>query len=654
MSTYVIKFADGREPKIGEAVIIQDQICYYTGNRRFSTITLPASAVSYDSCETAVLSTGGTLEKPSYPVQDYCHDTDMDVELDRMYINPYDDISPGDKVFFNGRGFIKTGNTGTATHVLTAMPLVVDYDETCVQASTATPTEETVSLLPCSAIGDAYIWTNGSYIAPNSNFRISGFDTLEQGQAWVDAMNTPHPTLADYRQDLKVGDEIIRVRTSAEWLVSPTPQTPYQQTTAVNFIYLSIPFGYSYDNYEPAREYHRLLPKYQRGYSHQNFTSISLAECDQVTVSVEDDPHGRFSACGSGCDFIPVTQDDMSNIDGRWLHTGNMTAQKIYQADMSVSYIDTGSAVDIQEISTSTISDSLKEFFEPATHMLRINTGSSTSMRSAMLTYADRDTTGIGAFSCVNVSFKYSHITGGGGDGVNCGIVVRQGGNYFAQFLGTTGQSDQAVVTLEKQLSSLMWLRLGGSGTTFYPDFGQPCDYGLIFANTSVNVQAYITDIKVCVNHDNPVACKVSDYVFADWFTGAEKHAIGAFNGELDRSSAGYAGSWAAWSNGDWQTTGTIDQKLDKPRKVVRYRIFPVRIHSRTKDPKSWEMQGSNDGTNYVVLDTRTNQSLTPNEWNSYTMNNQNEYLYYRFYVIENNGDSRYVHVQELELYNCV
>ncbi len=132
MSTRVITFEDGREPQLGEAVEIDGQIYYYSGARRFSTQTLPASAVSYDSCETAVLSTGGTLETPTYPVQDYCQDTDIDVELDRMYINPSDTISAGDKVFFNGRGFVKTGNTGTATHILTALPTVVDYDTTCV------------------------------------------------------------------------------------------------------------------------------------------------------------------------------------------------------------------------------------------------------------------------------------------------------------------------------------------------------------------------------------------------------------------------------------------------------------------------------------------------------------------------------------------
>ena len=132
MSARVVTFDDGRVPKVGETVVIDGLVYYYSGGRRFSTETLPASAISYDNCETAVLSSGGTLESPTYPVQDYCQDTTMDVELDRMYINPSDTISTGDKVFFNGRGFIKTGNTGTATHVLTAMPVVLDYYSTFV------------------------------------------------------------------------------------------------------------------------------------------------------------------------------------------------------------------------------------------------------------------------------------------------------------------------------------------------------------------------------------------------------------------------------------------------------------------------------------------------------------------------------------------
>lgn len=157
MNTRVVKFEDGRVPSVGDTIEIDGQFYYHTGARRFSTQVVPASVTTYDSCQSAVLATGGTLESPAYPVQDYCQDTDIDVELDRMYINPSDTISTGDKVFFNGRGFVKTGNTGTATHVLTAMPVVVDYDATCVLPPSGESTEESGGV---SAPGYAFTDTN--------------------------------------------------------------------------------------------------------------------------------------------------------------------------------------------------------------------------------------------------------------------------------------------------------------------------------------------------------------------------------------------------------------------------------------------------------------------------------------------------------------
>ena len=102
-----------------------------------------------------------------------------------------------------------------------------------------------------------------------------------------------------------------------------------------------------------------------------------------------------------------------------------------------------------------------------------------------------------------------------------------------------------------------------------------------------------------------------------------------------------------------FQTTGKIDQKFGNAKKIVQYRIYPVNIESRAKDPKSWNLEASNNGTDYVILDTQTNQSFQYQQWKTFNVNNENEYLYYRLNVTENNGDATYAHVQELELYNC-
>ncbi|MFY0255247.1 hypothetical protein ACDQ55_14960 [Chitinophaga sp. 30R24] len=57
------------------------------------------------------------------------------------------------------------------------------------------------------------------------------------------------------------------------------------------------------------------------------------------------------------------------------------------------------------------------------------------------------------------------------------------------------------------------------------------------------------------------------------------------------------------------------------------------------RDPKSWQLKGSNDGNNWTVLDTRTNQSFASrNQTTQYTISNTTAYKYYALYVTANNG----------------
>lgn len=58
-------------------------------------------------------------------------------------------------------------------------------------------------------------------------------------------------------------------------------------------------------------------------------------------------------------------------------------------------------------------------------------------------------------------------------------------------------------------------------------------------------------------------------------------------------------------------------------------------------DPKSWLLQGSNDGENWTELDKRTNESF---KWRLYTrafeIENPKEYAYYRLEITENDGSA--------------
>ena len=62
---------------------------------------------------------------------------------------------------------------------------------------------------------------------------------------------------------------------------------------------------------------------------------------------------------------------------------------------------------------------------------------------------------------------------------------------------------------------------------------------------------------------------------------------------------------------------------------------------SPSRDPKDWTIAGSNDGTTWVTLDTRTGETFAGRgQVNTYEFDNANTYTYYRFNITANGGDS--------------
>ena len=60
------------------------------------------------------------------------------------------------------------------------------------------------------------------------------------------------------------------------------------------------------------------------------------------------------------------------------------------------------------------------------------------------------------------------------------------------------------------------------------------------------------------------------------------------------------------------------------------------------RDPKTWVLEASNDGEDWVTIDTRSNQSFSDRQVTQYyTCNPEGEsYSFYRLFVSENNGES--------------
>ncbi|WP_052487494.1 GH92 family glycosyl hydrolase [Gordoniibacillus kamchatkensis] len=90
----------------------------------------------------------------------------------------------------------------------------------------------------------------------------------------------------------------------------------------------------------------------------------------------------------------------------------------------------------------------------------------------------------------------------------------------------------------------------------------------------------------------------------------------------------------------DFNKTSWAQFKFDVPRAVVKYALTSAN-DAPGRDPKNWTLQGSNDGSNWTVLDTRTNQSFSGRfVTNVYDFQNATAYLYYKLDITLNNGDN--------------
>jgi predicted alpha-1,2-mannosidase len=98
-----------------------------------------------------------------------------------------------------------------------------------------------------------------------------------------------------------------------------------------------------------------------------------------------------------------------------------------------------------------------------------------------------------------------------------------------------------------------------------------------------------------------------------------------------------------------FDTTGWLQAQLKQPQTVTDYALTSGNDEPG-RDPKNWELLGSNDGTNWDVVDAQTDQSFAQRGLTkSFTVADPKAYLYYRLNVSENNGED-IVQLGELEL----
>ena len=102
-------------------------------------------------------------------------------------------------------------------------------------------------------------------------------------------------------------------------------------------------------------------------------------------------------------------------------------------------------------------------------------------------------------------------------------------------------------------------------------------------------------------------------------------------------------------------TTGWLqyDFGAGNAQVVKRYTINSASVNIPARDPKDWQFQGSNDGSAWTTLDSQSNQTFAYRmQLNTYNIGNTTAYRYYRFNVTANNGDSTFLHLGDIGLWN--
>ena len=96
--------------------------------------------------------------------------------------------------------------------------------------------------------------------------------------------------------------------------------------------------------------------------------------------------------------------------------------------------------------------------------------------------------------------------------------------------------------------------------------------------------------------------------------------------------------------------TGWLQYDLGHTERVESYTIRSA-SGLAARDPKDWQLQGSNDGSTWTTLDTQSNQAFARRfELKTYVIADPGLYRYYRLEVTANNGDVVFTDLGEFGL----
>jgi len=177
---------------------------------------------------------------------------------------------------------------------------------------------------------------------------------------------------------------------------------------------------------------------------------------------------------------------------------------------------------------------------------------------------------------------------------------------------------------------------------SYIPSVKVPAQVGLKFKASPVTAKTYAQQVLL----NNPVAFfKLDEAAFPTVTATAQSSAYPASNG-VD----GYAST-------EWLSNGSFawfQLQYSAAIAATSYSITPGQRYGPNMAPKAWTLSGSNDGTTFTLLDTRTNEIswvTTPLQVvRTYTFASTTAYLYYRLNITANNGYGSYANLAEFSV----
>jgi hypothetical protein len=242
--------------------------------------------------------------------------------------------------------------------------------------------------------------------------------------------------------------------------------------------------------------------------------------------------------------------------------------------------------------------------------------------------------------------------TGGGGTACQCGftlITVNQdAGLYTGSY---TFNSCSASTHKWKLLDGAT--EIANSGTTAYNVSSSTVSFNL---PTSVNTGNY----QFRVDADNCVGTGTQSFSYTKpggttTTTDRTEGGTASDDGASNPGSEGEANAFDNQSSTKWlvfSPTGNIAYDFaNEDAYIINSYTVTSANDASDRDPKNWNLQGSNDGTNWTMVNSQNNQSFGSRfEVKTYPVSNTTAYKQYRLNVTANNGSSL-LQIAEIQLF---